>query len=55
MKSYIKKLTIFVNKIIMKVERERNPYLKRILSQQPHKYSYMQTYPAMTYNPENTF
>ena len=39
----------------MKVERERNPYLKRILSQQPHKYSYVQTYPATIYNPENIF
>ena len=38
----------------MKVERERNPYLKRILSQQPHKYSYTTSYSAITWNPAST-
>ena len=33
-------LLMSVNKIIMKVSQERNPYLKRIYSQTPHKYSY---------------
>ena len=33
-------LLMGVNKIIMKVSQERNPYLKRIYSQTPHKYSY---------------
>lgn len=30
---------VLVNKFIMKVTKERNPYLKRIFSQTPHKYS----------------
>jgi hypothetical protein len=47
-------LLLTPNKFIMKVNRERNPYLKRILSQQPHKYSYPFTYPATTSNKENT-
>jgi hypothetical protein len=39
----------------MKVNRERNPYLKRIFSEQPHKYSYTHTHIVTISILANTF
>lgn len=44
----------FANNFIMKVNRERNPYLKRIFSEQPHKYSYSIAHSAMIFKAANT-